>query len=317
MPQIPVYCLTGCLGAGKTTVLNQLVSQPECTRHRTALIVNEFGQIGIDAQRLSDAPSPILELTRGSVFCVCVQHDVLELFDRLVRTIQPEQIIVEASGLADPIDLARWFTLRGLDRHLRIVAHACVVDAANFTKVAAFLKSAVSQVSTADGLVINKCDLLDEAGRQRLGEWLSELNPRAKQRMTEHGKLPWSFLAELSHKPPTSDGSGPPAEIVSWSCQVERVDRAVFMTAVHELGDRLLRLKGDVDFGEGIRRVDVVFGSYNEQAGAASQPSGLTAIGWRISPQELCDKFTPAFPQGHRSSTAIVVPGPIARESRP
>ncbi len=313
MQPIPVYCLTGCLGAGKTTVLNQFVSQPECTRRRTALIVNEFGQMGIDAQRLGDGISPILELTRGSVFCACIQHDVLEVFDQLVHTIEPEQIVVEASGLADPIDLARWFALRGLDHHLRIAAHACVVDAANFTKVAAFLKSAVSQVSSADGLIINKCDLLNEAGRQRLGAWLSELNPRAEQRMTEQGRVPWSFLSGLRHEPPTSDGSGPPAEITSWSCQVERVDRSSLMQAVQDLGDRLLRFKGDLDFGDGVRRVDVVFGSYTEQAGNANQPSGLTAIGWRISPQELRDKFTPAFCRGYRSSTAVVVPGPTVR----
>ncbi len=310
MNQIPVYCLTGCLGAGKTTLLNHLVSQIELTDRRTALIVNEFGQIGFDGRQVQGVSFPLLELNRGSVFCSCIQHDVLAAFQTLVDTIRPDQILIEASGLASPIDLSKWFGLRNLNQRLKIAAHVCVVDALNFTKIAPFLQSAVRQVATADGLIVNKCDLVGPAEQARFAVWLAELNARAKQIVTQHGRIPWSFITQLHHEPPTYASEGPPAEISAWSCLVDCVDRNRLQQAIQQLGDRLLRLKGVLDFGKGPQQVDVVFGRYAEVPSGAQTPRGLTAIGWRISAEELRDHLAPACREGFRSVQAVVVDPP-------
>jgi G3E family GTPase len=310
MNQIPVYCLTGCLGSGKTTLLNHLASQVDLTARRTALIVNEFGQIGFDGRQVEGVSFPLLELNRGSVFCSCIQPDVLAVFETLVDTIRPDQVLVEASGLASPIDLAKWFTLRNLDQRLKIAAHVCVVDAMNFTKVAPFLQSALRQVMTADGLVVNKCDLVSQAEQARFADWLATLNPRADQIVTQHGQIPWSFITQLRHQPPTDAADGPPAEISAWSCLVDRVDRNGLQQAIQRLADRLLRLKGFLNFGDGTRQVDVVFGSYTEKPSGDRSPCGMTAIGWRISAEELRDHLAPACREGFRSAQAVIVEPP-------
>ena len=97
--KIPTIILTGFLGAGKTTLLNRLIDYYQSTR--TVLLINEFGQVGIDGQLLAAGNYQKIELNKGSLFCICVRTDFIDEVERIATEMRPELLIIEATGLAD------------------------------------------------------------------------------------------------------------------------------------------------------------------------------------------------------------------------
>jgi len=164
---IPVYLITGYLGSGKTTLLNHLLATPQLRSQRVALIVNEFGTLGVDGQLLEQAADHVFELNRGSLFCACIHADFVRTLETIARDIRPDVVLAEASGVAQTSDLGNFFDTPPARDQFQVQANLCVVDP-NVTKVLPYLKAARVQVTWADGLVINKSDLLGVAGTERL-----------------------------------------------------------------------------------------------------------------------------------------------------
>lgn len=155
--KIPVTVLTGYLGAGKTTLLNRILSDPKGRRY--AVIVNEFGEIGIDNDLIIDVDEEIFELNNGCV-CCSVRGDLIRILTALFkRRTAFDGIIIETTGLADPAPVAQTFFADDEIRHrASLDAIVTVVDAANVLARLADSQEAVEQIAFADAIILNKID---------------------------------------------------------------------------------------------------------------------------------------------------------------
>lgn len=292
---IPVLMLTGYLGAGKTTLLNHLLQLPGIKARKVALIINEFGPLGIDGKLVAPGDYTKFELNKGSVFCICIKTDFIKTLDTIAAEVKPDLVIVEATGVADPCDLGQILDTPHLRESFLVGANVCLVDAAGFTQVAAFLRTAPRQVMWADGLVINKSDLVPAADVETLKGILGNLNPAAPQITVSYGRIPESFLAGLTHRVHLGPiPEAPLAELASASLQTERlVDEQRFYETIASLAGGLLRLKGTVCFKDRTRFVEVVNGRVTEKAPPSALPrTAFTAIGWKVSKDELIAAFS-------------------------
>ena len=170
--------LTGYLGAGKTTLLNRILSEDH--GHRYAVIVNEFGEIGIDHELITHSREELFEMNNGCICCT-VRGDLIRALHQLLQ--QPgrfDAIVVETTGLADPGPVAQTFFV---DPHLRLHTQldsiTTLVDARHITAQLRDSREAVEQVAFADQIVLNKTDLVDEATLLSVTGELRRINPLA------------------------------------------------------------------------------------------------------------------------------------------
>ena len=181
--KIPVTVLTGYLGAGKTTLLNRILSEPHGRRY--AVIVNEFGEIGIDNDLIVGADEEIFEMNNGCICCT-VRGDLIRIIEGLMkRRGKFDAIIVETTGLADPAPVAQTFFV---DADVQAVARLdAVVTVADAKWLAARLKDAPeakNQIAFADVIVLNKADLVSEAELREVEARIRAINPYAKLHKT-------------------------------------------------------------------------------------------------------------------------------------
>ncbi len=195
MAQIPVTVLTGFLGAGKTTLLNRLLR--EANGKRYAVVVNEYGEIGIDGDLVVGAEEEVYELNNGCVCCK-LRGDLVRVVSNLVR--RPggfDGILIETTGLADPAPVAQTFQLDDLLRqHTRLDSVICVADARYLPTQLSSMPEAGTQLAQADMVLLNKADLADEAMLVSAEQAVLEVNPTAELRRVVRGELPLSQLLD-------------------------------------------------------------------------------------------------------------------------
>jgi G3E family GTPase len=253
--RIPVTVVTGFLGAGKTTLLRRFLASPE--GQGTAVIVNEFGAVGIDDALVRDSAEETVLLGNGCVCCITrtdLQAALRRLvFDRERGTVPPfGRVVIETSGLADPGPILQTFsTDRALGGEFHIDVVLAVVDAVNGETTLDAAAEARKQAIFADRLVISKTDLATPATVERLTQRVRALNPRAAIDIAVAGALDpqrviapatgerGGFVAEADH----SDG------IASFVIETpEPVEWLFFARAMETLialrGADLLRVKG-------------------------------------------------------------------------
>jgi G3E family GTPase len=192
---IPVTVLTGYLGAGKTTLLNRILTQQH--GRRIAVIVNEFGEIGIDHQLVVATEDEIVEMNNGCICCT-VRSDLIEAISRITRRDQAvDQILIETTGLADPAPVIQSFFLDDqIRRHTALDAIVTVVDARHIA-LHWNDEEAREQIAFADVLLLNKVDLVSQAELQGLGDRVRRMNPLARVYRTRECELPIDLLLGL------------------------------------------------------------------------------------------------------------------------
>ena len=159
----PVTVLTGFLGAGKTTLLNRILNGGHGLR--VAVLVNDFGSINIDADLVVGVESDVISLANGCV-CCSIRDDLIEAVTRVLgRPEQPEYVLLEASGVADPASIAATFTDAGLRARIQLDSITCVVDAAHVFDAPGQMQLKLWQIGCAYLLILNKVDL---AGRAQI-----------------------------------------------------------------------------------------------------------------------------------------------------
>jgi G3E family GTPase len=290
MNAIPILLLTGYLGSGKTTLLNHLLQLPSIRDRKLALVINEFGKMGIDGALVDSGSHAKFEINRGSLFCACTAAEMVKTFRILAGEIEPDLILIEATGIAEPREVMSFCLDPELGRRFTVQANLCLVDANTFIKVLPMLSAVRKQVLQADGIVLNKIDLTSCSEVKKVEEILQSLNRDAPIAKVDRGKIPEGFLLSLRHRP----GSGdlllePPDHVFAESFEVPHlVDKARFLQALEDLKESILRLKGHLDFGEGPRFVEVVVDEYQERpATPNARTTGFTVIAWKKGPGEI------------------------------
>jgi len=182
MTQIPVTVLTGYLGAGKTTLLNRILSEDHGRRY--AVIVNEFGEIGIDGELVVGADEEVFEMNNGCVCCT-VRGDLIRVLHGLMKrqasaTRGFDAIIIETTGLADPGPVAQTFFVdEEVKARARLDSVTTVVDAKHVLLSLSESREAREQIAFADQILLNKTDLVGDEELRMIEARLRRLNPLA------------------------------------------------------------------------------------------------------------------------------------------
>jgi G3E family GTPase len=186
--KVPVTVLTGYLGAGKTTLLNRILSEPHGKKY--AVIVNEFGEIGIDNDLVAGADEEVFEMNNGCICCT-VRGDLVRILDGLMRRKGKfDAIIVETTGLADPAPVAQTFFVdENVGRKTRLDAVVTVADARWLSDRLKDAPEAKNQIAFADVILINKTDLVSPHELREVEARIRGINPYAKVHKTERAKI--------------------------------------------------------------------------------------------------------------------------------
>ena len=187
--KIPVTVLTGYLGAGKTTLLNRILSEPHGKKY--AVIVNEFGEIGIDNELVVDADEEIFEMNNGCICCT-VRGDLIRILEGLMkRRGKFDAIIVETTGLADPAPVAQTFFVdEDVQKKSRLDAVVTVADAKWLAARLTDAPEAKSQIAFADVIVLNKTDLVSAEELGEVEARIRGINPYATLHKTQRCAVP-------------------------------------------------------------------------------------------------------------------------------
>jgi len=153
-----VYLITGFLGSGKTTFLNRIIEKFPKEKKLT-ILMNEFGEIGIDGTLIEGEELDMMEISKGSIFCVCVKTDFIKGLYELNNTVQPDVLIIESTGVANPSDLKRDLKLPIFNDRFQFVEQFCVIDAAHFLDAYETYASLEKQIASSTVFIINKTDL--------------------------------------------------------------------------------------------------------------------------------------------------------------
>jgi G3E family GTPase len=263
-PQIPVTVLTGYLGAGKTTLLNRLLTENHGKKY--AVVINEFGELGVDNDLVVDADEEVFEMNNGCICCT-VRGDLIRIVTALVRRKGDlDGIIVETTGLADPAPVAQTFFVdEDVKARTRLDAIVTVADAKHLPERLADSHEAEEQIAFADVVLLNKTDLVSPEELEAVERRIRGLNPHARIHRTERAALPsaevlgrnaFDLARVLEFEPEFLSGEDDhehDSDITSVSFELDRpLDREAFESWMGDLlareGQNLLRSKGVLDF---------------------------------------------------------------------
>lgn len=187
--------LTGFLGAGKTTLMQEILHN--YGTEKTGVIVNDFGEVNVDAKLISKEGIHMAELSNGSVFCACIKDKFVDSLIEMSE-MQLEYLFIEASGLADPANMAQ--ILKGIEGSLsepyEYKGSVCIVDGESFIELYQVLPAITYQLEYCSAVVINKGDLIDEEQLKVIAETIDKINPEAKTCVTSYCKVDIRKLIE-------------------------------------------------------------------------------------------------------------------------
>lgn len=317
--RIKVTLVAGFLGSGKTTLLKHILSWQEDLSD-TVVIVNEFGEIGIDGALLRGAGSDVIELNSGCICCT-LTADLLYCLDDIREKFKPRRILIESSGVADPASVIAALTHSKLIDHMELEKIITVLDADLWQYRENFGNLFLSQLHTADMILLNKIDMVEpdlipiflkEIHKEIVGAQVvptircsidtETLWSPTKPKMVE--LQPMGFFEELSLNsseiipkhasqsdeiPSTSVAAN---NFVTFSFETARnIDERCFRQFIDQLPWELFRLKGMVQFPDRLALVNFVGGKTEWMPMEGEQKTRLAFIGWDVDSHTMLEKL--------------------------
>ncbi len=171
-----VYLITGFLGSGKTTFLNRIIDRFPKDMKLT-ILMNEFGEIGIDGTLVEGDDIDMMEISKGSIFCVCVKTDFIKGLYELSATVQPDVLLIESTGVANPSDLKRDLKLPIFNDRFQFAEQFCLLDAMHFMDAYNVYASLEKQIASSTLFIINKTDLASSDAIEEIRKVVREFHP--------------------------------------------------------------------------------------------------------------------------------------------
>jgi len=206
-----VFLITGFLGSGKTTFLNRVIARFPSDRKLT-ILMNEFGEIGIDGTLVEGDAIDMLEISRGSIFCVCVKTDFIKGLYELNTKVKPDILLMESTGVANPSDLKRDLKLPIFNDRFQFREQFCLLDAVHFLDAFAAYASLEKQIASSTVFIINKVDLAAPAVIGKIKQIVGQFHPDPVYFETTYADIPLEpfFFEDLqAESRDTLPGSGP------------------------------------------------------------------------------------------------------------
>ncbi|MDI9492795.1 MAG: GTP-binding protein [Bacillota bacterium] len=202
---IKLLLLTGFLGAGKTTLLQKLLA--EFRNEKIGVIINEFGQAGIDGTLVEKSGIPLHELNNGSIFCSCIKENFLSSLIALSKT-DIGYLLIEASGLADPANMPQILETVNANakRPYDYRGSICIVDAETFSDYYSLLPALHEQVARSGTVIVNKADLVEEGALADVIASLRAINPSAAIEVTTYCRTEIRKLVDELTNPARQEG---------------------------------------------------------------------------------------------------------------
>lgn len=256
-----LYLLTGFLGAGKTSFLKKLMANLE--NKKIGIIMNEFGKVSIDGQRLAGEGLNMIELNRGSIFCSCLQLSFVSALVEMAE-MDLDYIFVESSGLADPSNIGEFLEAVEVikPRAYNYKGTITIVDGLNFLDQVSEIETISRQVKFADMAYISKKDLIDPKKIGLIKDKLKKINPEIFI-LNLDGKDEFTFLKDnsLELKPKlweettNREENKPKTLTLTFYDKTSKENLELF---IREIMDMAYRLKGYVNMADGTYSVDLV-----------------------------------------------------------
>ncbi len=193
---LPVTIITGFLGSGKTTLLNHILTNNQALK--VAIIVNEFGEIDIDSKLLVSVEENMLSLSNGCICCT-INDDLLNTVFQILESKQKiDYLIIETTGVADPLPIVLTFVSPELRDFVRLDSVLTLIDAENFTPEHFDSEAALQQLIYGDILILNKVDLVADTKIEELEKNIYDIKTGAKILHSEYGKIPLPLILDIN-----------------------------------------------------------------------------------------------------------------------
>ncbi len=262
---IPVTILTGFLGAGKTTLLNRILNGNHGLR--VAVMVNDFGSVNIDKELVTGVSDKVINLANGCICCQINDDLVLAVQELLESDQSPEYILVEASGIADPSSVALAFLQSRFRESIRLDSVTSLVDAEQLFTNRKLLELKKLQIAYSDLMILNKVDLIDAAGLEKVKAWIGRYFRAIRMIEASYADVPLEILlsvgrfdpAQLEKCPlePSLNVQGQTRHGRFTTCSYESdapLSLEKLRRAVSALPETIYRVKGIVHAGEAPQR---------------------------------------------------------------
>jgi G3E family GTPase len=203
---IHVYLISGFLGSGKTTLLNRMLKETPLDK-KLMVLMNEFGEEGIDGALVEDPELEMIEISRGSIFCACVKGDFIKALYQIAFVIQPEILVMEASGVANPTDIGRDLFNPMYKGNFASLEKYCLIDAGYFLEQYEIFTALEKQIEASDNFIINKTDTSDKETIERIKEIVLKHNPKATFLETTYAQVDLANIFDLEQKDSAAEGT--------------------------------------------------------------------------------------------------------------
>ncbi|MCX7772904.1 MAG: GTP-binding protein [Clostridia bacterium] len=255
-----IYLITGFLGSGKTTFLNHILNKGSRNR---AVLMNEFGKVSMDSMTVKREGMAFIELKNGSIFCACLKDDFIEGLKQLVA-MEPDEIYIESSGLADPSDMGKVMDILHRTYSKEMCTYRgtiCLVDGIHFLRALDKMVSVERQIRHSHLILINKVDLIPVRSLAEIMDKIVLINPKAQILPVTYGALDMALddlaVFDIADEDTTNRQDNKPVNTVVEF--VKEPSLEALEAFLHGVSGYFFRIKGFVKIKDQIYKTDTVF----------------------------------------------------------